>query len=233
MRVGAANESVLEWINSVLLFNDKAALDGVAHVVFGDGAERVLARLAGLPELFEVALFVGGAETGRAFGVSFDLENLSQRFCLGPSRETFGGERSAVAIPGIECDAPAEVGIVRNGDHLAIAGAIFFQPLPESLGRVVQVGGAEDGIGVSTTTEDHIPMQHAETFETGGPFESCERREFAGLVEFVGILLNLLPDAAGALEAPVLLVGHNAVADVCTPFGWIFPKSAGQIQHRL
>ena len=133
MGVGAADESILEWIYSVLLFNEQTALDGVANVVFGDGAECVLARLARFPQLFEVALFVGGTETGRAFGVSFDLENLGEGFCLSTPRQTFSGEGRAVTVFRIERDAPSEVGIVRNGDHLAIAGARFFQPLPSGV----------------------------------------------------------------------------------------------------
>ena len=49
MRVCAADESVLEWIYTVLLFDNQTALDGVANIVLGDRAECILARLARLP----------------------------------------------------------------------------------------------------------------------------------------------------------------------------------------
>ena len=74
-------------------------------------------------------------------------------------------------------------------------------------------------------------MKHPQALEAGCPLEPREGSKFSGLVEFVGALLNLLPHAAGALEALVLLIGYNAVADLCTALGRIFPKSASQIQH--
>ena len=74
-------------------------------------------------------------------------------------------------------------------------------------------------------------MKHSQALEAGCPLEPREGGKFAGLVEFVGIVLNLLPHAAGALEALVLLVGYNAVAYLCTALGRVFPKSARQIQH--
>jgi hypothetical protein len=50
-------------------------------------------------------------------------------------------------------------------------------------------------------------MEHPEPLEVCGPFKPDERRKLAGLIELIRVALNLLPDAARALEALVLLVG--------------------------
>src|SRR5258708_3292843 len=198
MRVGAADESVLERIHSIFLFDHQAALYGVANVVASDRAEGVFAGLTCLPQLLKVALFVVGAQTRRTFGIAFDLKNLGDGLGPGTPLQAFRGERRAVAIFRIERYSPAEVGVVRDGKYLALAGTIFLQPLPEELGRIAQFDGAKDRLGIVSAAEDDVAMQHSQTLHTGGPFESREGREFTRVVKIISVLLNFLPHAARA-----------------------------------
>jgi hypothetical protein len=60
-------------------------------------------------------------------------------------------------------------------------------------------------------------MQHPQTLEARGPFKGAEGREFAGLIELVGVPLDLLPDSSGTIET-FIRIGRSRSADFETVF---------------
>src|SRR5689334_3294921 len=101
MRVTTSNESILERIATVLLFDHQASLFCITHIVAIYGAVCIFAGLAWLPELLKVALLVIRAQTRRAFGISLDLENFGEGFSFRSAREPLGRERASIAVLGI------------------------------------------------------------------------------------------------------------------------------------
>ena len=92
------------------------------------GGVAVHGRYVGLEVLkgqqLVAAQLVGGLGTEAAFGLALVLHDLDQRLPVVAQGGGLPRQRSAVGLDGLEHQAVAEVGVVRNGQHVAAGQAL-------------------------------------------------------------------------------------------------------------
>ena len=211
--VGAADEAVLERVDPVLGRDLQPGLERVADDVGGGragwrrglGVGRRLVRVARLEHLLEVALLVGGEQARRALRVALHLVDFNQRLEPRAPLEDFGRERRTVGVVGRQHDAPAVVGVVRNGDHVAVAGARRLHPFPEPLRRMPpRDGRAAPGRNLRPAEEDVAVQPTPAGAVHAAELEGGERGEHARLVVGVGHLFHQRPLVRRAPVAAVV-----------------------------
>ena len=128
--------------------------------------------------------------------------DLNQRLGPGAKSERLGrvGKPSRLG----KREASAQVRVVRDGHDPTVARARAPEPFPEPVRAVLHLHARPAPLGHVASLEDHVPVHVPPPARRAGPLVSRERGEPTRLVEGIGVVLNLLPEMSGPLEAPVL-----------------------------
>ena len=159
-----------------------------------------------------------------SLAVALDLGDFVERLPLrAQARIGLVDPAAGIGRLGREHPAVRQVAVVRQGEHLpAGLGLVVGQPLVE----VERIGGADRRLrrqrhhlpgAVAVVAKDDVAVQVV-ALRHGGPFETDEGREAAGVVEAFGRVDDLVPDRGvdGRAGAVVLddLLGQGELREV-------------------